>query len=75
MFEVGFIRASLERATKTVAQTALALIGAGALNVLTADWQQILGVSLGAGVLSILTSIASAQVSGGSPSLVKEDRN
>ena len=64
-----------ERSVKTIAQTAIALLGAGALNVLTVDWQQVLGVSLGAGLLSVLTSIASAQVSGGSPSLVKEDRN
>ena len=60
-----------ERAVKTVAQTALALVGAGVLNVLTADWEQILGVSLGAGLLSILTSVASAKVhDDDSPSLV-----
>lgn len=60
-----------ERAIKTVAQTALALVGAGVLNVLTADWEQILGVSLGAGLLSILTSVASAKVhDDDSPSLV-----
>jgi hypothetical protein len=41
------------------------------LNVLTADWEQILGVSLGAGLLSILTSVASAKVhDDDSPSLV-----
>jgi hypothetical protein len=44
------------------------------LDVLTADWQQVLGVSAGAAVLSVLTSVASASVSGGSPSLVKEDQ-
>lgn len=75
MFEVGFVKSMAERSVKTIAQTAIALLGAGALNVLTVDWQQVLGVSLGAGLLSVLTSIASAQVSGGSPSLVKEDRN
>ena len=72
MFEKHFWYFALERSIKTAAQTALALVGAGALNVLTADWQQIVGVSVGAAVLSILTSVASAGVSGGSPSLVKE---
>jgi hypothetical protein len=72
LFEVHFWRFALERAIKTFAQTALALLGAGALNVLTVDWSQALGVSAGAAVLSILTSVASAGVSGGSPSLVKE---
>jgi hypothetical protein len=72
MFEKHFWVFALERSIKTAAQTALALVGAGALNVLTADWQQIVGVSVGAAVLSILTSVASARVSGGSPSLVKE---
>jgi len=60
-----------ERAVKTFAQTAVALIGAGVLNVLTTDWQQLIGVSLGAAVLSILTSVASAKVhDDDSPSLV-----
>lgn len=75
MFEVGFVKATAERSLKTLSQTAIALLGAGALNVLTVDWQQVIGVSLGAALLSVLTSIASAQVSGGSPSLVKADRN
>jgi hypothetical protein len=74
MFEVNFWKSAVERAVKTFAQTALALFGAGALDVLTADWQQVLGVSAGAAVLSVLTSVASASVSGGSPSLVKEKK-
>jgi uncharacterized membrane protein YfbV (UPF0208 family) len=72
MFELHFWKFALERSIKTFSQTALALFGAGALNVLTVDWQQVIGVSVGAAVLSILTSVASAGVSGGSPSLVKE---
>lgn len=32
------------------------------MNILTVDWPQALGVSLGAGLLSVLTSITSARV-------------
>ena len=73
MFLRSFWVASTERAVKTAAQTFLALAGATAFNVLTADWQTLLGVSAGAAVLSYATSLVSAQVMGdGSPSLVPE---
>lgn len=52
-----FIRAALIRAVRTVAQTAVATIGTGA--VLSAvDWKMVLSASILAGILSILTSIA-----------------
>ena len=48
-----------ERAIKTVAQTALALLGTSQLiSVVNVDWAQIGGVSILAGILSLLTSIA-----------------
>ena len=48
-----------ERAIKTVAQTALAAITAsGVLNAMSIDWVQVGGVSLLAGILSLLTSVA-----------------
>jgi hypothetical protein len=48
-----------ERAIKTVAQTALALLGTSQLiSVVSIDWAEIGGVSLVAGVISLLTSIA-----------------
>ena len=73
MFLRSFWVASTERAVKTAAQTFLALAGATAFNVLTADWQTLFGVSAGAAVLSYATSLVSAQVmKDGSPSLVPE---
>lgn len=52
-----FIRAALIRAVRTVAQTAVATIGTGA--VLSAvDWRMVASASVLAGILSILTSIA-----------------
>ena len=52
-----FILAALIRAVRTVAQTAVATIGTGA--VLSAvDWRMVASASVLAGILSILTSIA-----------------
>lgn len=55
-----------ERALKTVAQTlvTLWLTGQAVFNILAVDWQQALGVGLGAGVLSVLMSVASAAKAG-----------
>lgn len=73
IFSKPFFVASSERAAKTAAQTFLALAGAQAFNVLTADWQALLGVTAGAALLSYATSIVSAGVTReGTPSLVPE---
>lgn len=49
---------ALERAIKTVAQAALAFIGSGSIGLFAIDWAGLASVSLGAGFLSVLTSIA-----------------
>lgn len=46
-----------ERAIKTVAQVAIASIGATAVGVLDVDWIQVLSVSGLAGIMSLLTSV------------------
>lgn len=54
----NFWKAALIRAAKTCAQTAVSLIGTNAVGVTSIDW---LGVASGAalaGILSLLTSIA-----------------
>lgn len=48
---------SLERAVKTVAQTAIATIGVGVAGVLDVDWLNVLSVSALAGIMSLLTSV------------------
>lgn len=57
-----FIKETIERAVKTAAQTAVTLLGAGAIDVLTIDWQQVASVSAGAALLSVLTSLASKPI-------------
>lgn len=69
-----FIRATIERAAKTFCQTLVVFLGATAIDVFRINWGQVLGLSLGAALLSVLTSIGSRQVLGtpDSPSLVDE---
>lgn len=54
---------ALERAVKTVAQSILSLwiVGDQLFNLLSINWKQTLGVAAGAGVISLLMSIVSAQ--------------
>jgi len=52
-----FWEAALTRAVRTMAQTAIAMIGTSAL-LRDVDWIRLLGASVLAGILSILTSIA-----------------
>ena len=53
----NFVKAALIRALRTVAQTAVATIGTSA--VLSAvDWKMVASASILAGILSILTSVA-----------------
>ncbi len=61
-----------ERAVRTWAQAFVALAGATAFDVLTANWQALVGVSTGAALLSVATSIVASGVGDkGSPSLVE----
>jgi hypothetical protein len=63
-----------ERAVKTFAQFVLALQSGEALNILTVDWNQTLGVALGGALFSYATSIVSAGINKkGTPSLVDEE--
>ncbi len=57
-----FVLDVIERSVKTGCQTLLALLGAGAFDILNAPWTRSLAAAGMAAVLSVLSSIASSQV-------------
>lgn len=63
---------TLERAVKTVAQSAVATLTAGVVGILDADWVTVASVAGLAGAVSVLTSIASGAATDGGPSLAAE---
>lgn len=60
MFDQRFWIAAAERAIKTFAQALLALIGTGMVGIMELDWLQMLSVAATATVVSLLTSVVSA---------------
>lgn len=60
MFTREFWVSAAERALKTVAQSIVAVLGVGAVGILSVDWVQTLSVAAAAGLASVLTSIADA---------------
>jgi len=57
LFSRAFAVYAGERSVKTLFQTFLALVGGQQLQVFEADWGSLIGLSLGAGLLSIATSV------------------
>lgn len=69
-----FWKDATERAIKTFAQVILALGAAGMLDAFKVDWVTVLGIGLGATILSYATSIVSAEIrKSDTASLVKID--
>lgn len=68
-----FWAASAERAVKTAAQTAIALIGTDQVGILSLDWAQIGSVVATATVLSVLTSITGDSTRKNGPSFVRSE--
>lgn len=75
MWTMAFWKDASERALKTAAQALLSLwVVGGAFNILTVSWGPALGVSLGAAVVSLLTSVVSSGVGDkGTASLISTD--
>lgn len=68
-----FWASSVERAVKTAAQTAVALIGTEAVGLFSLDWAQIGSVVATATILSLLTSIAGDTAGKNGPSFVRSE--
>ena len=73
MLAKTFWIAAIERAIKTLAQTAAALLTGSATGLLEVDWLQLASVAGMAALVSLLTSIASAATTDGSPSIVSAE--
>jgi hypothetical protein len=69
MWTKAFWLASLERGIKTFAQVLAALLTADATGVMDADWAGSASVAAMATLLSFLTSIATAGITDGNPSI------
>lgn len=74
MFTRKFWQNALERAIKTAAQTAVALLLVSTTTgVLDVDWQQTASVAALAAIVSVLTSVAGRDIGKpGDPSLVSD---
>lgn len=69
IFTTNFWTATLERAIKTFAQSAAALLAGDGLGILDIDWVTVLSVAALATVVSVLTSVASAPIGAPGPAL------
>lgn len=73
MFDIKFWQATGERALKTFIQVLLAGLGTAQVGIMDLAWEQSLSLALSAAVLSVLTSLGSANLGGSvGPSLVGE---
>jgi hypothetical protein len=70
--KLSYVKALLERGTKTFAQTLGASLTAGATDLLSVGWKQALSVAGLAALLSVLTSVGSAGFGNDGPSLTGE---
>ena len=55
---VRWFKAAGVRAVKTVAQTAVALIGTNAIGMTDVNWQAVASAALLSGIVSLMTSVA-----------------
>lgn len=64
MFTKAFWKATGERTVRTVSQTLVATLGLDTTGVLDVDWGQGLALGASAGVLTVLTALATGNADG-----------
>lgn len=62
MFSKAFLTATLERMIRTVAQVLLTFLGAQTVNAFDVQWDDAVGIAVGAAVVSLLMSIIASGV-------------
>ena len=62
MWSGKFWRDATELTVRTMAQTLLALLGNQVVNVVALDWAQIMSITVGAGIVAVLTAIVATGV-------------
>lgn len=73
LFDLDFWKAAAERSLKTFFQTLVAGLGTAQLGIVALPWETAFGLAASAAVLSLLTSLGSANLgSKAGPSLVGE---
>jgi hypothetical protein len=73
MFDIDFWKATAERAVKTFVQVLIATFGTDQIGIVELPWESALSLAASAALLSILTSLGSANLgSKAGPSLVGE---
>lgn len=73
MFTLAFWKATAERAISTAAQSALLVLGADQINVVSVEWPAVLGFAAGGAVLTVLKSLL-VGASDGNPSTINAEK-
>lgn len=73
MFTLIFWKATAERAISTAAQSALLVLGADQINVVSVEWPAVLGFAAGGAVLTVLKSLL-VGASDGNPSTINAEK-
>ena len=72
MFTLAFWRATAERAISTAAQSALLILGADQINVVSVEWPVVVGFAAGGAALTVIKALAFG-LKDGNPSAINAE--
>lgn len=73
MFTLAFWKATTERVVASFVGALLALLGGNTFDITALDWGQLLKISAGAALVSLLKAVLAATTTGGGPSLTNSE--